>query len=196
MSGHQQRKIHNDLPRRHIFADQVDIVPRGDLYLKRIVSRSGARTACMLYYRLWRIAVFVAGQLCPPADIHILQIGEVPHIKSSQLLQQIPAIDRRPATCTEDPVTLIIVAGRLVLGRSIGPAQRTVVIPGIVHHRGILHGEHCRCHGKSILFLPDLPIQRFHKARFRFRIVIEQYHIFAACVFDPVIDRCTETAVF
>ena len=100
----KERQIKQQLKKRHVLIIQIEIVSRRQFYLKGIVLGTAGSASHVVKLCGRAVNIVVSVDPRPVADINILQIGEMRLVKVSNLLEDVPPVDRRRrAGCTCPP---------------------------------------------------------------------------------------------
>ena len=141
------------------------------------------------------VDILVAQAVGPPADVHVLIVGEEVLVKQADLVQNALAVERRAAAGGEHPAGLCVAAGLHAVAPLAGKAQNGHVVAGVVRQLPLEVADHQAAHREDALVGFGGADQVFQPVRLGEGIVVEQGHELALCGPDALVHRVGEPGV-
>jgi len=185
----QREKVDDQHQQRLVLEREQDAVAAALLTLEGVVlDRTGAGSADVVALGSGAEDVFVARIVGPPAQVHILEVGEEVLVEAADLVQNALAVERRAAARREDPLLLGIAAGPAAIAGLAGKAHPCHIIARIVGQLPVKVADHQALHRKDLGVALSGPDQLGQPLRLGEGVVVEQHHEFALCPCNALID--------
>ena len=192
----QRQKVQHQHEQGLVFEGKKDAVAAALAALEGVVlHRAGGSAADVVAPGRGAEDIFVARVVGPPAQVHVLKIGEEVFIEAADLVQDALAVEGRAAAGGKDALLPGVAAGPAAIAGLAGKAHPGDVIPGVVGQLPVEVADHQALHRKDLRVLPGGADELGQPLGLGKGVVIKEDHELALRPGDTLVDRMGEAGV-